>query len=152
MIATRFKQRIYESCLLVLQEKAAACNLLLKELAAGIENDAKSAAGDKHETSRAMMQQEQEKIGWQLKELNAQIEILNYIDINAQTLKAHTGSLIKTDKGYLFLSVAIGRITIDNEHVIVLSPQSPLGIQLLGKTIGNDVEVNTNKYRILEIL
>ena len=140
------------ACLNLLNQKAEECNNALKELAAGIENDAKSSAGDKHETARAMMQQEQEKIVYQLKEINVQIEALKLIDIHLPSLKIHTGSLVKTDKGYLFLSVAIGKIFVNDTNIIVLSPQSPLGFRVTGKRIGEVAEINGIRYKILEMM
>jgi hypothetical protein len=49
----------------------------LKDLSSGAQNDSKSSAGDKHETARAMMQIEQEKVGKQLKENQLQLAELN---------------------------------------------------------------------------
>lgn len=148
---TDFKQKIYDTCMEVLQSKAAACKSSLHELATGIENDTKSSAGDKHETARALMQQEQEKILWQLKEINTELETLQKINVMAVNAKVNTGSLVKTDKGFLFLSIAIGRLSINGENIIALSTQSPLGLRLIGKTIGQSVEMNNNTYRILDI-
>ena len=152
MVDLEFKQEIYNTCLNLFNQKVIACNTALKELAEGIANDAKSSAGDKHETARAMMQQEQEKIAIQLKEINAQSDALKNIDINLPSLRVHRGSLVKTNKGYLFLSVAIGKLVINNVPVIALSPQSPLGFRLAGKRTGEVAEMNGISYKILELI
>ena len=61
------------------------------------------------------------------------------------------GSLIKTNKGYLFLSIALGKIIIDGIDVIILSPQSPLGIKLIGLQSQSSVEINKIVYMIEEV-
>lgn len=59
--------------------------------------------------------------------------------------------MIKTDKGYLFLSIALGKITVDHQQIIALSPQSPLGAKLLGLQVNDYAEINNIKYLILKI-
>ena len=61
------------------------------------------------------------------------------------------GSLIKTNKGYLFLSVALGKAVVDSVPVTALSPQSPLGRLLIGLRIGATAAVNNNQYIIESI-
>ncbi|MEO5572520.1 MAG: hypothetical protein ABIT08_10335 [Bacteroidia bacterium] len=146
-----FKQKIYADCLQLINEKIRSLREALHDLKTGAENDAKSSAGDKHETSRAMMQLEYEKINRQLDELLRQKNGLEKIDIGQVSPKIINGSLIKTNNGYLFLSVAIGKITVDDKIVMVVSSQSPVGLKILGKKTGDTVEVNKIKYLIEEI-
>jgi hypothetical protein len=56
------------------------------------------------------------------------------------------GSLIKTNKGYLFMSVALGKAVVDGVAVIALSAQSPLGVKLMGLTVAGVATVNNNSY------
>ena len=146
------KEQIYNECVQLLQQKVNDFTEALHELTAGVENDSKSSAGDKHETARAMAQLEQEKINRQLSEVSIQLELLQQININIPSLKVIKGSLVKTDKGLLFLSVAIGKLFIDDKAVIVLSPQSPLGQQLTGLQVKDAAEINGTRYAIEEVL
>lgn len=143
-----FKKSIYSVCLELLDQKILDLSSALNNLTSGAENDSKSSAGDKHETGRAMMQIEHEKISRQLQEVISEKEALQKIDINFQSSKVIRGSLIKTDKAFLFLSVAIGKIIVEGNTVIVLSPQSPLGQKLNGLKVNDGVEVNGISYRI----
>ncbi len=122
------------------------------ELAQGMQNDSKSTAGDKHETAQAMAQMEQEKLNHQLKELKDQKQTLESVESNFSTRHITNGSLIKTDKGYFFLCIPLGKIQIGNESFIGLSSKSPLGMQLLGLAAGHSAWVNNTTYKILEIL
>ena len=75
-------------------------------------------------------------------------EALEKIDPALSSSKIVNGSLVKTDKGYLFISIALGKATINDKPVTALSPQSPLGKKLLGLSVGDVAEINNNKYMI----
>ncbi len=95
-----------------------------------------------------MMQLEQEKLGKQLKELQEQKSELEKTDISKPSIQIAKGTLIQSDKGFLFLGIGLGRIVVDGEIVFAISPQSPLGIKLLGKKENDAVEMNGVKYTI----
>ena len=46
------------------------------------------------------------------------------------------------------MSIALGKTKIDKQDIIALSPQSPLGIKLMGLTAGDAVELNGNRFII----
>jgi len=145
-----FKQKIYSACLQLLEKRITALSSELNDLTEGAKNDSKSSAGDKHETARAMMQIEQANIGQQLDGLLKEKNELTNIDIGNKAYVAK-GSLIKTNHGYLFLSIAIGKLIIDDIPVMVLSAQSPIGKKMLGKIKEDVVEINGVKYIVEEL-
>ncbi|MEO8761205.1 MAG: hypothetical protein ABI448_09950 [Bacteroidia bacterium] len=147
----QLKQKVYAACLQLVNDKIQSFQNTLNDLSEGAKNDSKSSAGDKHETARAMMQLEQEKISKQLDEVLLQKNILQKVDIEVKSTHIQNGSLIKTNKGYLFLSIALGKINVDKTDVIVLSAASPLGIKLMGLQINALIEINTTKYSVEEI-
>ena len=61
------------------------------------------------------------------------------------------GSLIKTSRGYLFMSVALGKAVVEDKTVIALSPQSPLGQKLMSLSINSTASVNNIDYTIESI-
>jgi len=135
-----FKQKVYAHCLALVENKIASLHKILADLEEGSANDSKSSAGDKHETARAMMQIEQEKIGRQARDLYLQ-----------KTLLEKNSSLIKTNRGYLFLSIPLGKIEVESTPVTVISPQSPLGKKIFGLKVGDKTEINDVSYTIEEI-
>ena len=147
-----FKQSLHSYCHSLLSKKIKVLENVLKELGSSSASDTKSSAGDKHETARAMVQIEQENVGKQLKELLEQRTQLERIDSQAHADQIRKGSLVKTDKGYLYLSIALGKIVVDGETVVVISPASPLGIKLIGLKEKNVIEINSNSYQILKIV
>jgi transcription elongation GreA/GreB family factor len=148
----QLKQSVYNTCLQLLNNKIQALQNTIHELSEGAISDGKSSAGDKHETARAMMQLEQEKISKQLDEVLAQKATLQKIDVTTTTEQITKGSLVKTNKGYLFLSIALGKVNTEGIDVIVLSPQSPLGIKLIGLKAKSTVTINSTEYVIEEVL
>ena len=142
------KQKTYNHCLQLITQKIAELNNTLDELGEGIKDDSKSSAGDKHETSRAMAQIEQEKTARQLKETTEQKSLLEKLNITSFSKEIIKGSLVKTNTVYLFISIALGKITVDNTIVFAISPQSPLGIKLLGLKPKDTTELNGIKYFI----
>lgn len=146
-----FKQKIYTQCVLLLAEKISGLSNSLAELGEGAQNDAKSSAGDKHETAVAMMQIEQEKLGRQLNEMLEQRSVLEKIDITVRSPQITTGSLVTTNNGLIFICIALGKIIVDQKPVIAVSLRSPLGLKLAGLKTGDSAEVNGTKYNIERI-
>lgn len=142
------KRRVYEACCAITADRIQSLKQQLSDLIEGAKNDSKSTAGDKHETARAMMQIEQEKLGNQLNLLLAQQQVLNRIDSNAKSEVIVHGSLVKANRGWIYVSVPLGKIRVDDVDVMCLSPQSPLGIKLIGKRVGEKVEMNGIPYNI----
>ncbi len=146
-----FKQKVYEACSRLLQEKIDQLQQTLKDLHHSAANETKSTAGDKHETALAMLQIEQENKRRQLKELQQQQVLLNKIDAAHVSSAILNGALVTTDKGYFFISVALGKVHADGKVVYALSASSPLGEKMRGKFPGDVVEVNGAAYKILSV-
>jgi transcription elongation GreA/GreB family factor len=147
-----FKQKIYNHYLKVVNDKIDLLQKVLADLKESGANETKSTAGDKHETALAMLQIEQANTRAQLKEVELQKATLEKINPSLTPTVIVNGSLIKTNRGYLFLSIAAGKAVIDGEEIIALSQQSPLGKQLTGLKEGDTVAVNNAKYVIKSIV
>ncbi len=145
------KQKIYSHCLDLLNKKILGLQNVLKELESSNASDTKSSAGDKHETARAMLHIEQENIGKQLKELQEQKAVLERIDPRTHAAQITKGSLVRTDKGFLYLSIALGKIVVEGETLMVISPGSPLGEKLMGLKEKDSVAFNDSHYRVESI-
>ncbi len=142
------KQKVYDHYMQVVNDKLSSLQQVLADLKDSGSNETKSTAGDKHETALAMLQIEQANVGAQLQDVIEKKVALEKIDPALSSSKIVNGSLIKPDKGYLFISIALGKATVDGNYVIALSPQSPLGQKLVGLSAGDIAEINNNKYMI----
>ena len=145
------KEVVVADCRRVIHERISNLKSQMVELVNDAANDSKSTAGDKHETSRAMMQLEQEKLGAQLKILEEQQRQLEQLPAQNSSGKVNNGSLVETDRGWIFIGAALGKINVNNKEVICISQQSPLGKLLFVQDSGSIVSLNNVKYQILSI-
>lgn len=146
-----FKQKTYHQFQQLLAEKITILHHQLDELKESTANETKSTAGDKYETARAMLQIEQDNIRHQLQEALEQQSRFSSIDWKETNHEVVQGCLVETNKGWLLLSVALGKTIIEGIPVIALSPQSPLGKQLMGRKPGDKIPINGFNYIIEKI-
>jgi hypothetical protein len=146
-----FKQKIHYNFLLSVNEKVKLLQTTLAALKESAANETKSTAGDKHETALAMLQIEQANTGKQLQEAVEIKAIVEKIDPTIVAPIIVCGSLVTTNRGYFFVSAAMGKIVVDGKAIMSVSPYSPLGKQLLGLQVAARVIVNTHQYMIEDI-
>lgn len=146
-----FKQKIKSHYQNLLSEKINELRFMISDLAQDAQNDAKGSAGDKHETALSMMHLEQEKLNQKLAEIIAQKNVVDKIDVYAIHSKVALGSLVQTNEMLFYISAALPKIQLENKTIIAVSPQSPLGSQLMGKSLGDEVEINKNRFQIKSI-
>ncbi len=146
------KQKIYSYYLHTAIAKITLLQQTLADLKESGANETKSTAGDKHETALAMLQIEQANKRTQLQEALEQKATIEKLENVTNTTKIVHGSLVKTNKGYFYISVALGKAVVDDMAVIAISPQSPLGAKLMGLCVHESVEINGNVYLVEEIL
>ena len=142
------KQKIHAHYLQLVQDKIDVFRDMIASLSADAQNDAKSSAGDKHETALSMMHLEQEKLTQKLKENLDVKSILEKIDTDAAHEKIALGSLVKANGILLYVCAALPKANIDGVTVLALSPQSPLGTKLLGNAEGFSFEIQSTTYNI----
>lgn len=124
---------------------------LLNDLKIGALNDAKSSAGDKHETAISMMQLEQEKINKQLIEIIETENALKLINPNVTSVLALKGSIVTTSVFTYFIAAPLGKINVNNTNVMVISASSPIAILILGKKAGDVFTFNNLKQTIIRV-
>ena len=145
------KQKIYNHYLQLVNDRVKSLQQVLADLKESGVNETKSTAGDKHETALAMLQIEQANVRGQLKEAQEQKVALEKIDPALSATIVINGSLVKTNRGYLFVSTALGKVVMDEVTVIALSQQSPLGKQVMGLAKGQTAVINNNHYIVEDI-
>ena len=146
------KGRIYSKLSSLVSERIDSLETDLVAIQKDKNDATKSTAGDKHETSRALMQIEEDKLKVQLQNaLNIQNQ-LTQINIELQNKKIEFGALVFTNQLNYFISVALGKIEIEEVTFYAISPVSPIAKSLLNKTIGDSVEFRGQKIEITNIV
>lgn len=146
-----FKQKIHLYYQQLVNDRIQIFQDMMTELTEDSKNDAKSSAGDKHETAISMMQIEQEKINRKRSEILEQKAILDKIDCTISNQIVGLGSLIYVNDLVLYLATALPKISIDSQTVFALSLQSPLAACMLGQKSGYEFEWDNKKYTIKKI-
>ena len=145
------KQIIINACHDYFRNKINSLNVIINEVNESANSESKSSAGDKHETAKAMMQLEREKLGTQLKEAEEQLSEFEKINFNKTFQKIDQGNLIQTDKGYFFIAGSVGKLIVDSQTVFVISNKSPLAIKFSGQKQSDTVLFNDVAYLIISI-
>ncbi len=135
-----------------ISERICELNAELAQLREGIASDTKNTSGDKHETSRAMNQLEQERLGNQLNQAEEMLLSIKRIAGLTKNDIVQNGSLIKMNNSWYLLATAFGKLNIDSQFVFVLSQASPIGQQVIGKKTGDKIQFNGKEMQIEEIL
>lgn len=132
-----------------ISEKIKTFENLIAETRAS-SNDTKSSMGDKYETGREMLQQEINNIQRQLNETLNQQNFLKKLNTEVCT-KVQNGALVKTDKGFFYISVSSGEIVFEGKKIMTISSESPLAKAMFGKKIAETFIINNVNQVIEEI-
>jgi transcription elongation GreA/GreB family factor len=146
-----FKQQVQESCQNLLKSKIKHLMDEEKSAKASAESDTKSSMGDKHETAREMVQQEREQIGKRIAESEKLLTDLLRMNENKKTQLIQPGSLVKCSMGWIYLTVSLGSIQVEDQKVNVISLESPFGKLIANKTKGDEVILNGKKISIEDV-
>ena len=147
----KIKQQLHLKCQELLQNRLRVVEKSMNDIYNNLESETKSTAGDKHETGRAMLHLEREKLGHQLAIINNQLQVFNKINLEAQTSRVVLGSLVYTTQANYFISVSMGELKVDKIRAYAISPISPVGQALMSKAVDETVFYNNQKIKILKI-
>ena len=145
------KQRLYEFCKSFIENRLMRINSNIDSLQEALTSETKSSAGDKHETGRAMIQLEREKLGNQLAEAQLLQELFKKIPPNKKTSIVGLGSLVITDQQNYYIGISAGELKLDGVSYFAIAPNTPIGKLLLAKVVDDVVVFNSRKIVIRQI-
>ncbi|TDT46195.1 transcription elongation GreA/GreB family factor [Maribacter spongiicola] len=136
------KKDAYDFCVHFVNDRLTRIQNQIKELESALTSETKSSAGDKHETGRAMIQLEREKLGQQLAELEKTQQLLLKVpkDRNASTVGL--GSLVVTDSFVYYIAISAGEFKSKPKSVYCISAATPIGKLVFGKKVGDVFSFN----------
>ncbi|MDC3326873.1 GreA/GreB family elongation factor [Flavobacteriaceae bacterium] len=147
----KIKQQLHLKCQELLQNRLRVVEKSMNDIYNNLETETKSTAGDKHETGRAMLHLEREKLGHQLAIINNQLQVFNKINLEAQISRVVLGSLVYTTQANYFISVSMGELKAGKIRAYAISPMSPVGQALMLKAVDETVFYNNQEIKILKI-
>lgn len=146
------KQALYTHCQQYVRQRIDTARSAMEAAQASANEESKSSAGDKYETGRAMAQIERDRHAQLLAEAKKLEQDLNLLDIDKPSAVVRPGSLVLTDRGRFFISISVGKITMDADDYLAVSAASPIGALLLGRKTGEAITFNKMTYRVLTIV
>jgi len=146
------KTAVYHHCESYLRQKAKGYLSQDQSLLESLDSEGKSSAGDKHETGRAMIQLEREKLAQQRERNDQDIKTLDALKNKTTTVHIAPGALVNTSLASYFLAVPADAFSHNDKKIYCISPQSPIGQLLLGKKAGESFSFRGNSIKLLEVL
>lgn len=145
------KKNIQSCCTVFVSGKIESLQNAIANIREAISNETKSSAGDKHETSRAMAQNELERLGTQLQQLEKQRQQLIQADPDKSAAKAEQGAYLETTAGNFYICTGLGKIENKSHTFFAVSLQSPVGQELAGKRAGDEFLFGGKPHRITAV-
>lgn len=146
------KKIVHQSCCDFVHNRNTNIQNNIKGLQESLTSETKSSAGDKHETGRAMIQLELEKLADQQKETRKLQEALSKIDIDKLSSAICLGSIVFTNQHNYFIGISAGEIIIDKLMFYAISPNTPIGKLLFGKVTGAIIDFRGQKITIIKVI
>lgn len=148
----KIKQELYQQCFNFIEQRLITVQHTMREIQESLTSETKSSAGDKHETGRAMLQLEREKAGNQLSEIVKVKEALSKIDTTKTSKVVGLGSVVYTTEANYYIAISAGILKLNNDSFYGISPSTPIGQLLIGKTNGDVICFRAAEFKIIAIL
>ncbi len=151
MTPEEIKTNLLEQCRHHIERRVGVAQNAINRAKEGAEGETKSSVGDKYETTRALLQNEQDNQSRQLSESLKLQMLLSRIKPDHLHDEITFGSVVSTDQGNYFISISAGRLLADGKKYFAISPQTPLAKEFLRKKTGDKATFNDRPIRILEV-
>lgn len=145
------KQQAYQFCEHYIQNRIHRINENITEIENSLSSETKSSAGDKHETGRAMLQLEREKLGQQLFEAEKTVALLQRINPLKHSKVIGIGSLVETETMNYYIAISAGKFEKDQKAIYCISASTPIGKLLMGKTKGASLNFKGRAQKIVAV-
>ena len=121
----------------------------LNSLKEALESEAKSSAGDKHETGRAMIHQEMEQVDATRERCDLHIgEVSKWMNSESQPQRVGYGVLVQTNGPWVLVGIPLGKIQISDAVVLAISAEAPVAKAWQGAKVGDAVQLGPQTHII----
>lgn len=142
------KGELYKLCRQFIEQRIETAETALEQAREASNDDTKSSAGDKFETTREMMQQDISRNKSLLMDARQNLQVLNALEEVPASESVKNGSLVLTSEGNFYISISAGQLKVDGKTYFAISAQSPIGQLLLGKKAKDSLKFNQKEYHI----
>jgi hypothetical protein len=146
------KSAVYTLCLDLIKSRIQTAETALAQAQEASNDDTKSSAGDKFETTREMMQQDISRNKSLLADAKQSLHQLENLNNAPFTDTVRNGALVYTNQGIFYISISAGQLKIEEQVVFAISAASPVGQLFIGKKVNDTFTFNRKEFRIEKIL
>ena len=124
----------------------------LSSLQDALASEAKSTAGDKHETGRAMIHQEMRQVNDTLQRSQSALQELTRLSQNTTTpVRVAAGVLVETTGPWVLVGLPFGKLSLDEGLVLGVSVEAPLAQAWHGAQVGDEVRFGPNTLQLVTL-
>ena len=151
MNSLELKFELQQQCKDLVNERYERIQKTISGIEESLKSEDKCTSGDKHHTGRAMLHIERENAGNQLREIVKVLQQVDKVDISTTSKVIRLGSIIETNQANFFMSISVGKLEVNRVYYLGVAPNSPIGMNLLGKTEGEQFSFNSRVYKIEKV-
>ncbi|PYF68965.1 3-oxoacyl-ACP synthase [Pedobacter nutrimenti] len=145
------KTELYDYCLDFIKQRISTAETALMQAQEASNDDTKSSAGDKFETTREMMQQDISRNKSLLQDAQQNLQLLQSVKDVAVSETIKNGNVVFTTQGVFYLGISAGQLNLNGNIYFAISAASPVGQLMIGKKTGDQFSFNQKAYRIEKI-
>lgn len=143
------KKRLVTACIEDLEKNIEATRKRIAEII----QTANDYEGD-HDIFDPFKEDMMKKKDLQVKQMEKHLEeikLLHKVDTDKISDKVEFGSVVITDKQKMFISVALGKLSFENDSYHVISTQVPVFKAMQDKKKGDTFSINNNQFTIQDL-
>jgi hypothetical protein len=146
------KSEVYQLCINLVKNRIETAETALAQAQEASNDDTKSSAGDKFETTREMMQQDIGRNKRLLADAKQNLHVLENLHDAPVLDTVRNGALVYTNNGIFYISISAGQLVINGQSVFAISAASPVGQLFIGKKVKAAFSFNNKQFIIEKIL
>ena len=124
----------------------------LSSLHDALSAEAKSTAGDKHETGRAMIHQEMRQVNETLQRSQSALDELTRLrQVSIAPVRVAAGVLVETTGPWVLVGLPFGKLSLDGGLVLGVSVEAPLAQSWHGAQVGDEVRLGPSTLQIVAL-
>jgi hypothetical protein len=131
------KQQLLQLCLEAQTQRVAHARSAMDEAQQAANQEGRSTAGDKYDTSRAMSQNLRDMNARQMQEALKDLALLQQLNTDILFTQVKPGSVANTSNGNYFIAISGGPYKVEGTSYFSVSAASPIGELLLNKVKGD---------------
>ena len=144
-----FKKQLYNRCMEILEESAETARQQMNE----VQEDANEAEleHDVFDGSRSELLRKRDIYAEQLQKAVDEIQILKKVSFDQLSEQVEFGAVVITNKQKIFITLGLGKVTMDGETYFVISKDVPIYRAMEGLKKGDEFEFNNIKFTIKDL-